>query len=87
MDGVRVLNSVKTPAKSGSALARIRAVYQSRPCWSNIGLCTVVWLSQIASSPQMAEGCSGLGWPGVSGSRYGIFTCAVALWTGSSTGR
>ena len=31
----------------------------------------MVWLSQMASSPQMAEGCSGFGWPGVFGSRYG----------------
>ena len=51
--------------------ARMREVYHRRPCWSNIGLWTVVWLSQMASSPQNGDGCSGLGWPGVSGSRYG----------------
>jgi hypothetical protein len=44
-------------------------VNQTRPLSSNIGLCTVTWLSQIASSPQNTEGFEGFGWPGVFGSR------------------
>ena len=38
--------------KSGFCGARTRAVYQTRPRSSSIGLCVVVWLSQIGSLPQ-----------------------------------
>src|SRR4051794_20271657 len=66
----------------GLSLARMRDVYHSLPRSSNIGLCTVVWLSQIASSPQIGDGFRGGGCPGVLGSRYGTFTWLVVLCTG-----
>src|SRR5262245_44492574 len=38
--------------KSGLAGGRTRDVNQTRPCSSSIGLCMLVWLSQIGSGPQ-----------------------------------
>src|SRR5437588_2374589 len=38
--------------KAGLSSPRIRAVNQTRPSLSSIGLCTLAWLSQILSSPQ-----------------------------------
>src|SRR5207302_5290704 len=38
--------------KAGLSSPRIRAVNHTRPSLSNIGLCTLAWLSQIFSSPQ-----------------------------------
>src|SRR5580700_8479634 len=38
--------------KAGLSSPRIRAVNHTRPSLSNIGLCTLAWLSQILSSPQ-----------------------------------
>ena len=38
--------------KSGLAGGRTREVNQTRPFSSNIGLCMLVWLSQMRSSPQ-----------------------------------
>src|SRR2546422_3759844 len=74
--------------KSGFAGAPTREVNQTRPFSSNIGLCMLVWLSQIGSSPQYGDGVIGFCFDeGVFGSRTGIFTW-VALWlTGSSTGK
>src|SRR5256885_12680997 len=45
--------------KSGFAGGRTRDVNQTRPFSSNIGLCMLVWLSQIRSSPQYADGSIG----------------------------
>src|SRR5882672_11383989 len=45
--------------KSGVAGLRMRAVSQSRPSRSSIGLCTEVWLCQIISSPQWGDGSRG----------------------------
>ena len=57
----------------------LATVNQTRPFSSNIGLCMLVWLSQIGSSPQYGDGAIGLSFEdGVFGSRTGIFTC-VAL--------
>src|ERR1700691_3768319 len=87
--GVSFAETRSEPAlqNAGSTLpGRIRAVYHRRPLPSNIGLCTVVWLSQMASSSQNVEGCNGFGCPGVLASRYGVFTCAMVLCTGSRTG-
>ena len=44
---------------AGLSLARMRDVYHSRPCSSNIGLWTVVWLSQMALRPRTVEAASG----------------------------
>ena len=48
---------------AGIAAARMRDVNHTRPRSSNIGLWTVVWLSQIGSSPQNVEGCKRLRLP------------------------
>ena len=45
--------------KSGFAGGLIRAVNQTRPFSSMIGLWIEVWPSQIASSPQYTDGPSG----------------------------
>src|SRR6266481_2627851 len=73
---------------SGLAGGRIRAVIQTRPFSSIIGLCVLVWLSQIWASPQYGDGAIGLSFEdGVLGSRTGCFT-SVAVWcTGSRTGK
>ena len=86
--GVALAEGRSDPALqyAGLSAPRIRAVIHNRPRSSNIGLCTVVWLSQIASSPQMGDGLSGFGCPGVFGSRYGIFTRLSLKCTGSSAG-
>src|SRR2546427_7445153 len=42
--------------KAGFSLGRILEVIQTRPCASNIGLWTLAWLCQMASSPQYGEG-------------------------------
>src|ERR1700716_4161100 len=61
--------------KSGLRCGRIRAVNQMWPFSSIIGLCMMVWLSQIGLSPQTADGAkrSFLVF-GVFGSRTGCFT-------------
>src|SRR2546422_10250686 len=66
--------------KSGFAGAPTREVNQTRPFSSNIGLCMLVWLSQIGSSPPYGEGVIGfrLDAGGV-GSRPGMLRW-VALW-------
>src|SRR5438552_19031719 len=73
---------------SGFAAAPTREVNQTRPFSSNIGLCMLVWLSQIGSSPQYGDGVIGFCFDEcVFRSPTGIFTW-VALWlTGSSTGK
>ena len=38
--------------KAGLSGGRTREVNQTRPFSSNIGLCMLVWLSQMISSPQ-----------------------------------
>src|SRR6266852_1265666 len=73
--------------KSGLDGAPTREVNQTRPFSSNIGLCTLVWLSQIGSSPQYGDGAMVLVlvvW--VFGSRYGILNVLATCLTGSSTG-
>src|SRR5437868_12037715 len=72
--------------KAGFSGGRTREVNHTRPFSSNIGLCMFAWLSQIASSPQYGEGCSGLPGAGVFGSRTGIFTEPALKCTGSITG-
>jgi len=64
--------------KSGLAGGRTREVNHTRPFSSSIGLCMLVWLSQIGSGPQMGEGsivfCLD---DGVAGSRTSIVTCVA----------
>ena len=74
-----------TPA---SAVWRMRAAAQTRPCLSIAKLCAVVWLFQIASSPQYGDGCGGgvFAALGVFGSRTVSFTWLAALRVGSTTG-
>src|SRR5919108_2326478 len=58
--------------KSGLSGGRTLAVYHTLPFSSNIGLCVVVWLSQMRSSPQYGDGSMGLFFEdGVFGSRTG----------------
>ena len=74
--------------KSGFAGGRTRDVNQTRPFSSNIGLCMLVWLSQIRSSPQYADGSIGFCFDdGVFGSRTGMRICVARWRTGSSTGK
>ena len=60
----------------------MRAAAHTRPCLSIAKLCTVVWLFQIASSPQYGDGCrrrrvrAALG---VFGSRTCSFTCVARV--------
>src|SRR4029453_12330683 len=42
--------------KSGLAGGRTREVNQTRPFASSIGLCMLVWLSQIGSGPHWGDG-------------------------------
>ena len=73
--------------KSGFAAGRTRDVNHTRPFSSNIGLCMLVWLSQIGSAPQYGDGVMGLRFDeGVVASRTGILTCVARCLTGSSTG-
>src|SRR5216683_3515625 len=74
--------------KSGLAGGRTRAVIQTRPFSSIIGLCVLVWLSQIGASPQYGDGAIGLSFEdGVFGSRTGCLTSVAVLCTGSRIGR
>src|SRR5512147_2390074 len=45
--------------KSAVGFGRIRAAIHTRLCPSIAKLCAVVWLVQIASSPQYGDGCAG----------------------------
>src|SRR6266566_5585590 len=45
---------------AGLSLGRILEVIHTRPFSSNIGLCTLAWLCQMASSPQYGEGATTL---------------------------
>src|SRR5271169_2685735 len=74
--------------KSGLAGAPTREANQTRAFSSIIMLCMLVWLSQIASSPQYCDVPTGFSFDdGVFGSRTGIFTRVVLLVSGSSTGK
>src|SRR5882724_6325165 len=75
--------------KAGFSLGRILDVIHTRPCASNIGLCTLAWLCQMASSPQYGEAAGGLSLAldGVFGSRTGTLTRFAIALTGSRTGR
>src|SRR5258706_3865502 len=74
--------------KSGFSNGRTRAVNHTRPCSSIIGLCRLVWLSQIGCGPQCTEGCSGSALEEcVSGSRTGCLTCVAVCVIGSRTGK
>src|SRR5882757_9863162 len=74
--------------KSGLANWPTREVNQTWPFSSIIGLCMVVWLSQITSSPQYGDAPCGLSFDdGVLGSRTGIFTAVAVCVFGSSTGK
>src|ERR1051325_5393203 len=73
---------------AGFSDGRIVDVIQMRPFSSNIGLCTLLRLVQIGSSPQYGEGAAifcDVG--GVLGSRTVSGTRVTALRVGSSTGR
>src|ERR1700730_5857613 len=74
---------------AGFSLGRILEVIQTRPFSSNIGLWTLAWLCQMASSPQYGEGAAILSsaLDGVFGSRTGTLTWFVTAPTGSRTGR
>src|SRR5437667_9263267 len=73
--------------KSGLAGGRTRAVNQTRAFSSMIGLCMLVWLSQIGLSPQTGEGAIGKSFElGVRGSRTGCFTSVAVCVFGSRTG-
>src|ERR1700730_14307125 len=75
--------------KAGLSSPRMRAVNQTRPSLSNIGLCTLAWLFQIFSSPQYGEGRSTgrLAALGVFASRTGMWIVDAVFFAGSSTGR
>src|SRR4029077_460145 len=69
--------------KSGLAGGRARAGIQTRPFSSIIGLCVLVWLSQIGASPQYGDGAIGLSFEdGVFGSRTGCLTSLTGLGPG-----
>src|SRR3989440_1041443 len=74
---------------TGLSLGRILEVIHTRPFSSNIGLWTLAWLCQIASSPQYGEGAAMLSsaLDGVFGSRTGTLTCFATAPSGSRTGR
>src|SRR5579871_432856 len=73
---------------AGLSRGRIVDVIHTRPCESYITLWTLVWLVQMASSPQYADGCAtGSAESGVAGSRTLSGTVVGVLCTGSRTGR
>src|SRR5712692_8400816 len=74
---------------AGFSLGRILEVNHTRPFSSNIGLWTLAWLCQMASSPQYGEGAAILSsaLDGVFGSRTGTLTWLATAPTGSRTGR
>src|SRR6266849_7296447 len=74
---------------AGLSLGRILGVIHTRPFSSNIGLWTLAWLCQIASSPQYGEGAAILSsaLDGVFGSRTGTFTWLAVALTALRTGR
>ena len=73
--------------KSGFAGGRTRAVIQTRPFSSIIGLWLLVCASQIGSSPQYGDGPIGASFEdGVLGSRTGCFTSVAVLCSGSRIG-
>src|SRR5437762_13339703 len=74
---------------AGFSLGRILEVIHTRPFSSNIGLCTLAWLCQMASSPQYGEGAAMLSsaLDGVFGSRTCRLILLAAAFTGSRTGR
>ena len=67
----------------------MRAAAHTRLCLSMAKLCVLVWLIQMASSPQYGDGAGGgvLAALGVFGSRTVSFTWLVVLRVGSITGR
>src|SRR6185295_6930938 len=74
--------------KAGFSGARTREVNHTRPFSSNIGLCMLVLLSQMTSSPQYGEGAVALSFDdGVFGSRTGILTCVALCFIGSKIGK
>src|SRR6266699_2619579 len=74
--------------KAGLSLGRTLDVNHTRPSSSNIGLCTLALLFQIASSPQYGESASGFpAAKGVFGSRTDTSTLLDVWRTGSRTGR
>ena len=88
--GVSLADGCSEPClqKSGFAGAPTREVNQTRAFSSSIGLCMLVWLSQMRSSPQNGDGSIGFCFDdGVAGSRTGIFTWVARWFTGSSTGK
>src|SRR6266853_936193 len=79
--------SAPSPQNARSTGPRTREVNQTLPFSSNIGLCGLVWLSQIGSAPQYADGAIGLFFvEGVFGSRTGTFISLAVCRTGSRTG-
>src|SRR5258706_11410144 len=73
--------------KSGLRWGRMRAVNQMWPFSSIIGLCMMVWLSQIGLSPQTAEGAKRAFFVfGVLGLRTGCFTSLAVAVFGSRMG-
>src|SRR6266568_4911520 len=74
---------------AGLSFGRILEVIHTRPFSSNIGLCTLAWLCQIASSPQYGEGATTLSsaLDGVFVSRTGSLTWLAVAASGSRTGR
>src|SRR6516165_10258622 len=74
--------------KAGFVGGRTLAVNQTRPFSSIIGLCVVVWLSQMGSAPQYGDGSIAAVFEvGVLGSRTGCLISLTELCAGSSTGR
>ena len=78
---------------AGVAASRMRLVNQTRPMWSNIGLCGVVCDPHNGLSPQYGDGwfrkssCCEMNMPrGLTGVRVKSLTCVVVWVTGSSTG-
>jgi len=73
--------------QSGVCGGRTRAVNQTRPRSSSIGLWMLVRLSQIGSRPQYGDGAIGASREdGVSGSSTGWPISEASFATGSSTG-
>ena len=72
---------------AGFAAGRMRAVNQTRPFSSIIGLCISVWLSQIGLSPHTADGAKrSFLVDAVLGSRTGCFTSVAVFVAGSRMG-